>query len=103
MKLLRLAVAAILILALAGCAEGNVKTADDYDAPPPPPIAQPTYNPYAAYGEAHAIWQPPVVDRSGGIVKPEEPATDWDRQNYEGAPWASGAKPSPFGGPPGTF
>ena len=43
------------------------------------------------------------ADRTGTIVKPEEPATEWSRPNYEGAPWASGAKPSPYGGPPGTF
>lgn len=103
MKLRSLAMAGALTLVLAGCAEGNVKTAADYHPPPPPPIAHPAYNPYAAYGEAHAIWQPPVVDRTGTIVKPEEPATEWSRPNYEGAPWASGAKPSPYGGPPGTF
>src|ERR1700738_2358733 len=88
MKPLSFAAISALVLSLAACDHGNVKSAADYDPPPPPPITHPAYNPYAAYGEANAIWQPPVVDRSGGIVKPEEPATEWSRPNYEGAPWA---------------
>jgi hypothetical protein len=51
-------------------------------------------------GDADAIWQPPVADREGTIVKPEEPATDFDRPDYEAVPWATGAKPAPFGDPP---
>jgi hypothetical protein len=92
-----------LLVSLVACDSGNIKSAADYHPPPPPAIQHPDYDPYAAYGEARASWLPPVVDRTGGIVKPEEPATDWNRPNYEGAPWATGAKPSPYGGPPGTF
>ena len=103
MKPSRLLALGAAVLGVAACDNGNVKTQADYNPPPPPPIQHPNYNPYAAYGDAHATWQPPVVDRAGTIVKPEEPATEWDRPNYEGAPWATGAKPSPYGGPPGTF
>jgi hypothetical protein len=92
-----------LLVGLTACDRGNLKSAADYHPPPPPPIAHPAYNPYAAYGDANAIWQPPVINRNGSIVKPEEPATEWDRPNYESAPWATGGKASPFGGPPGTF
>lgn len=92
-----------LVLGLAACDTGNIKTAADYDPPPPPPVGHPAYDPYAAYGDANAIWQPPVVDRDGGIVKPREPATEWNRPDYEGAPWSGAAKASPFGGPAGTF
>jgi hypothetical protein len=103
MPVRRLATVGILILGLAGCDHGNVKTAADYDPPPPPPIQHPNYEPYTAYGTANATWQPPVVNREGSIVKPVEPASEWDRPRYEAAPWASGAQPSPYGGPPGTF
>jgi hypothetical protein len=103
MRFQRLAPLAFLMIGLTGCDSGNVKTAADYDPPPPPPIHHPNYDPAAPYAQANATWQPPVVNRDGSIVKPGEPATEWDRPNYEGAPWASGAKPSPYGGPPGTF
>jgi hypothetical protein len=103
MRSTRLAIIGAILFALAGCDNGNLKSAADYNPPPPPPVLHPDYNPYAAYGDAEAIWQPPVADRGGTIAKPEEPATDFDRPDYEGAPWATGAKPSPFGGPPGTF
>ena len=103
MNPIRLVAVSALLVGLTACDDGNVKSAADYDPPAPPPIRHPDYDPYVAYGEAHAAWQPPVVDRAGSIIKPEEPATEWDRANYENAPWASGAKPSPFGGPPGTF
>lgn len=103
MRLVSLATLGFLVLGLTACDHGNVKSAADYDPPPPPPIQHPDYSPFAAYGEARATWQPPVVDRTGVVVKPKEPATEWDRPRYEGAPWATGAKPSPYGGPPGTF
>ena len=91
-------------LGLAACGSGgNIHTAKDYDAPPPPPIRHPGYNPYAAYGEANATWRPPVFDRDGTIQKPVEPSSQYLRPDYEHAPWATGASPSPYGGPPGTF
>lgn len=99
----RLAIAGALLMGLAGCESGNVKTAADYNPPPPPLVLHPYYDPYTPYGQANATWLPPVVNRQGTIVSPVEPASEWDRPDYEEAPWATGAKPSPYGGPPGTF
>lgn len=94
----------LLALGLAACGSGgNLKSAKDYNVPPPPPVARPAYNPYAAYGEARATWRPAVIDRDGTIQKPAEPSSQWDRPRYEEAPWASGAGRSVFSGPPGTF
>ena len=103
MKSTFLVTVASSLLSLASCSSGNLKSANDYNAPPPPPIQHPSYNPYASYGEAQATWRPPVVDRDGTIQKPAEPASQWDRPNYEGSGWASRAARSVFSGPPGTF
>jgi hypothetical protein len=103
MKFVTLASIATPLICLTSCASGNLKSARDYNVPPPPPIQHPAYNAYASYGEAHATWRPPVVDRNGTIQKPAEPASQWDRPNYEGSGWASGAAPSVFSGLPGTF
>lgn len=104
MKFILLTALAASMLALTGCGSGgNLKSAADYHPPPPPRVAHPFYNPYAAYGEARATWRPPVFDRDGTIQKPAEPASQWDRPDYEGASWATGASRSPFAGPPGTF
>ena len=89
---------------LSACSHGaNLQSAKDYDVPPPPPVVHPSYNPYAAYGETPATWRPPVYDRNGTIQKPIEPSSQWDRPDYEHAPWATGAGRSPFSGPSGTF
>ena len=88
---------------LAACSGGNVKSAGDYHAPPAPPVRNPVYNPYAAYGEANATWQPPIFNRDGTIVKPAEPSTQDDRPSYEFAPWATGASGGSQFAPPGTF
>lgn len=104
MKPALLVATAALLLSLAGCGSGgNLKSAGDYRAPLGPPVQHPYYNPYSAYGEARATWRPPVHDRDGTIQKPADPATHWDRPNYEGAGWVTGAGRSPFTGPPGTF
>ncbi len=95
-------IASLLILTSCGNG-GNLKSAKDYNVPPPPPIVHPAYNPYAAYGEARATWRPPVIDRDGTIQKPSEPSSQYDRPNYEGSSWATGAGRSVFSGPPGTF
>src|SRR5689334_287729 len=58
-----------LFLGLAACSSGNVHTSADYKAPSPPPIRQPFYDPFAAYGSAPATWAPPVFDRHGTIVR----------------------------------
>lgn len=93
------------LVALAGCSNvsGNVKTADNVKPIPAPPVKQPFYDPYAAYGSADATWQPPVIDRDGNIQKPYSPSVQAGRPNYENAPWATGSKGSTFDGPPGTF
>jgi|GEM_PF-1564983 hypothetical protein len=77
------------VIVVSACGSGNLKTSADYDAPAAPPIQHPNYDPYAAYGQANAIWQPPAADRNGTIVKPHEPSTSLDRPDYEHAPWAT--------------
>jgi len=94
----------LLALALTACSGGpNVKSASDYNPPPAPPVRNPLYNPYAAYGEANATWTPPVFNRDGTIMKPAEPASQSDRPEYEYAPWANGASGGSRYAPPGTF
>ncbi len=94
----------LLPLSLAACSGGaNVKSAKDYNAPPAPPVRNPLYNPYSAYGEANATWTPPVYNRDGTIMKPKEPASQSDRPEYEAAPWATGASGGSRYAPPGTF
>ncbi len=94
----------LLSLSLAACSQSpNVKSASDYTAPKAPPVRNPLYNPYAAYGEANATWTPPVFNRDGTIVKPAERASQSDRPDYETAPWASGASGGSRNAPPGTF
>jgi hypothetical protein len=82
---------------------GNVKSANDYEPPAAPAVVHPFYDPYATYGQANAIWQPPVYDRNGTIVEPVEPATQAGRPDYEHAPWATGAAGRNILAPPGTF
>jgi hypothetical protein len=88
---------------LASCSSGNVRTAESYDALPPPAVQHPFYDPYAFYAGANATWRPPVVDRNGTIVKPLEPSTQGARPNYESAPWVTGIPGSSRSGPSGTF
>jgi hypothetical protein len=89
---------------LAACGGGSVKSAKDYTAPAAtPPVRNPIYNPYAAYGEANATGQAPVFNRDGMIVRPAEPSSQSDRPSYEFAPWASGAAGGSQFAPPGTF
>jgi hypothetical protein len=91
-------------LGLVACSGGpNIKSAKHYSAPPAPPVRNPLYNPYAAYGEANATWTPPVFNRDGTITKPAEPASQSDRPEYEFAPWATGASGGSRFSPPGTF
>ena len=60
--------------ALAGCAQGNLRTPTSYAALAPPPVRNPWYDPYAAYGSSSATWRPPVYEQQT-IVKPAEPAS----------------------------
>ena len=50
----------LALICLTACDGGNVKSAKDYSPPPAPFVRSPIYNPYAAYGEANATWQPPT-------------------------------------------
>jgi hypothetical protein len=93
----------ITFATLAACDHGNIKPVSSYDAPKAPPVRNPTYNPYSAYGEANATWSPPTYNRDGTIVKPTEPASQSDRPSYESAPWATGAAGGSANAPFGTF
>jgi len=92
-----------IAIPLAACDNGNIKLTSSYNAPAAPYVRNPVYNPYAAYGEANATWQPPTFNRDGTIVKPAEPASQSDRPAYEFAPWATGASGGSAAAPPGTF
>jgi hypothetical protein len=90
-------------IALTGCDHGNVKPVSQYHPPKAPHVRNPVYNPDAAYGEANAIWQAPVANADGSVVRPTEPASQADRPSYETAPWATGAAGGAQFAPPGTF
>src|ERR1700761_7446872 len=99
-----LPVVGLLLVGLTACATPpNVKSPSDYHAPPAPPVKHPLYDPFAAYGQANATWQPPVIDRSGTIVKPLDPSVEEGRPDYEHAEWATGAAGGSTQAPPGTF
>jgi hypothetical protein len=93
----------VALIPLAACDHGNIKPVSGYNAPKAPPVRNPLYNPYAAYGEANATWQPPTFNRDGTVVKPAEPASQSDRPAYEFAPWATGAGGGSVNAPFGTF
>jgi len=88
---------------ISGCAQPNVRAANSFSAPAPPPIKGFYYDPYAAYGSANATWRPPVYDRQGTVVRPEEPSSGATRPDYEHAPWATGAAGGNQLAPPGTL
>jgi hypothetical protein len=88
---------------LAACSSGNVRAPDTYARVMPPPVSNPYYDPFPAYGTANATWLPPVYDRNGTIVKPSEPSTQASRPAYENAPWATGASGGSEVAPRGTF
>lgn len=90
-----------LAATLAACNSGNIKSARSYNAPAVPPIRDPLYNPYAAYGSANATWTPPVWNRDGTVTKPYDPSVERGRPLYERAPWVIGA--GSVSAPPGTF
>lgn len=94
---------AITAIALAGCSSGNLRSSKDSDPPEAPPIARPEYDVYAPYGQGNAVWQPPVVDRGGTTVRPNEPWVTIDRPGYEGAPWVTGTTGNNQSKPAGTF
>lgn len=91
------------LVALSACDDGNVKPVGSYSAPPAPTIRNPSFNPYAPYGDANATWEPPMFNQDGTVVKPSEPSTQAGRPPYEFAPWATGAEGGNQTAPPGTF
>jgi hypothetical protein len=93
----------LIVGSLAACDHGNTKPVSSYGAPKAPLVRNSIYNPYSAYGEANATWEPPTYNRDGTIVKPAEPASQSDRPAYEFAPWASGASGGSTRAPFGTF
>jgi len=98
------ALVGVLLLGLTACATPpNLKSARDYDAPAPPPVKHPRYDPYAPYGQANATWRPPVLNRAGTIVKPVDPSVDQGRPDYEHAEWATGAAGGSALAPLGTY
>ena len=104
MRTIRVLVVSLSVASLvAGCSSGNVKSAKDYHPPAAPPAAHPAYDPGTPYGQANAVWAPPVFDRAGTVVKPREPSTSLDRPDYEHAPWATGAAGGSQGAPAGTW
>ena len=61
----------LLPLGLAACSGGpNVKSAKDYNSPPAPPVRNPLYEPYAAYGEANATC-PMVLGHAAARTDPQ--------------------------------
>ena len=103
MRLSRFLALSAAVLGLTACSGGNLKTASDYSAPSAPPVRYPTYNPYSTYGTANATWVPPVVNRHGTIVRPNDPGALSGRPDYEHAEWATGAAGGDRLAPPGTF
>jgi len=90
-----------LLLALAGCDSGNLKTVSASSSHPyASPVQAPLYDPYAVPGQVPATWVPPVYDREGTIVRPRDPSVEWDFKDYQHAPWLAGASRS---APAGTF
>lgn len=86
------------MLALSGCAHGNLRSANDRPLKPPP-VRQAQYNPYASYDSSPAHWSPSVASREGTIVRPTDPADQGNRPDYEHAKWAV----SQVAGRAGTF
>ncbi|MFT8815115.1 hypothetical protein [Acetobacter fabarum] len=75
------------MLALSGCAHGNLRSANDRPLKPPP-VRQAQYDPYAPYGSSPARWSPSVASRDGTIIRPTDPVDQADRPDYEHAKWA---------------
>ena len=91
---------AALMIVLAGCDNGNLKTAQSYGLPSAPAVRSPLFDPFATPGQVPATWLPPVYDREGTIVRPQDPSAEWDFEDYQHAPWLTGRSRS---APSGTF
>jgi hypothetical protein len=104
MKILFGAAVTALAVGLSACGSGgNVRSAGDYNAPSAPKLTHPAYSPYAAYGDERDSWRPDVADREELLVRPCDPATEYDRPAYESAPWTVGSTGALAAAPPGTF
>lgn len=86
---MRLMSAMAIAALLSGCGGGNLhhESRDYSDAPAPPPIRNPYFDPYASPGQAPATWVPPVFNRNGTIVQLKDPSQYWDHEDYSHAPW----------------
>lgn len=93
----------LLIGAVAGCSNGNLRSPSSYNAPRAPTVQQPSYDPYVSAGTANATWAPPVINRNATIVRPYDPGVMVGRPDYESAPWATGAAGGSVTVPRGTF
>ena len=103
MRLFRFLVPIAAVLVLTACSGGNLKTVSGYSAASAPPVRYPAYNPYSTYGTTNATWVPPVVNRHGTVVRPNDPGVLSGRPDYEHAEWATGAAGGDRLAPPGTF
>ncbi len=90
----------LVLLALAGCDNGNLKAASTGSAPPAPPVRAPSFDPFAAPGQVPATWTPPVFDREGTVTRTRDLSVEWDFEDYQHAPWLTGQSRST---PAGTF
>lgn len=88
-------------LLVTACA-GNVSRSRTH-GPKPPPLRHATYEPGAAYGSAGVSWSSPVFNRNGTVQRVEDPRVSSGREDYEHAPWASGASGDDESRPAGTF
>ena len=61
----RFPIAIAIASALAGCAQGNLRTPASYAALAPPTVHNPWYDPYAPYGSSNVSG--PYVPRPFGI------------------------------------
>lgn len=98
--MLRASILALICL-VSGCA-GNVSASRSH-GPKPPPLRHATYEPGAAYGSAGVSWSSPVSNRNGTVQRVEDPRVSAGREDYEHAPWASGASGDDESRPAGTF
>jgi hypothetical protein len=80
-----------------------VKSARDYSPLAAPPVRNPVYNLYEAYGEANATWQPPIWNRDGTICETRRARLPGRSSSLRVRPLGHrGRRRQPYA-PPGTF
>lgn len=104
MKILFGTAVTVLVVGLSACGSGgNVRSTTEYTAPSASKLTHPAYSPYAAYGDERENWRPEVANRDGSLVRPQEPATEYDRADYDCVPLSVGSAGALVTAPPGTF